>query len=64
VPFAGHPTLGAAFVLGSMTQRDELALETAQGSGVVRLERDGSEVTFGWMSQPLPKKVGGSDLGV
>jgi trans-2,3-dihydro-3-hydroxyanthranilate isomerase len=57
VPFAGHPTLGTAFVLGSMTRRDELTLETAQGPVPVRLERHGDQVRFGWMSQPLPKVV-------
>ncbi|MBN1606726.1 MAG: PhzF family phenazine biosynthesis protein [Polyangiaceae bacterium] len=54
LPFAGHPTLGTAFVLGSMTQRDELTLETAQGPVAVRLERDAAKVRFGWMNQPLP----------
>jgi trans-2,3-dihydro-3-hydroxyanthranilate isomerase len=32
VPFAGHPTLGSAFVLAGPLQLDEIALETDQGS--------------------------------
>jgi trans-2,3-dihydro-3-hydroxyanthranilate isomerase len=57
VPFAGHPTLGAAFVLGTSVQLDELRLETGRGVVPVRLEREGARVVFGWMSQPLPTEV-------
>ena len=52
LPFAGHPVLGTAFVLGGPLQLDELWLETGAGVVPVRLERDGSRIAFGWMRQP------------
>jgi trans-2,3-dihydro-3-hydroxyanthranilate isomerase len=52
LPFAGHPVLGTAFVLGGPLQLDELRLETGAGIVPVRLERDGSRIVFGWMQQP------------
>ena len=54
VPFAGHPTLGTAFVLAAPLQLDEIRLETGAGTVPVRLERDGPTLAFGWMQQPLP----------
>ena len=54
VPFAGHPTLGSAFVLAGPLQLEEIRLETGAGIVPVRLERDGSRIVFGWMTQPLP----------
>ncbi len=54
LPFAGHPVLGAAFVLGASLDVDEIRLETGRGIVPVRLRRDGRRITFGWMSQPLP----------
>jgi trans-2,3-dihydro-3-hydroxyanthranilate isomerase len=52
LPFAGHPVLGTAFVLGGPLQLEELWLETGAGTVPVRLERDGSRIAFGWMRQP------------
>jgi trans-2,3-dihydro-3-hydroxyanthranilate isomerase len=52
LPFAGHPVLGTAFVLGGPLQLDELRLETGAGVVPVRLQRDGSRIAFGWMRQP------------
>jgi trans-2,3-dihydro-3-hydroxyanthranilate isomerase len=54
VPFAGHPTLGTAFVLGGPLQLEEIRLETRAGVIPVRLEREGAHITFGWMTQPVP----------
>ncbi len=54
VPFAGHPTLGTAFVLAGPMQLIEIQLETGSGVVPVRLEREGARITFGWMAQPLP----------
>ena len=54
IPFAGHPTLGTAFVLGLPMQSPEVRLETQRGVVPVRLERDGGRVVFGRMEQPLP----------
>jgi trans-2,3-dihydro-3-hydroxyanthranilate isomerase len=55
VPFAGHPTLGTAFVLAGPLQTDEIRLETGSGLVPVRLERTEGRVVFGRMSQPLPE---------
>ena len=54
IPFAGHPTLGTAFVLGQPMQLAEIRLETGSGTVPVRLERDGPKVVFGRMVQPVP----------
>ena len=54
LPFAGHPTLGSAFVLGQPLQLEEIRLETGAGTVPVRLEREGAQITFGWMTQPVP----------
>lgn len=54
VPFAGHPTLGTAFVLAGPLQLEEIRLETGSGVVPVRLERDGSRIVFGRMRQPEP----------
>jgi trans-2,3-dihydro-3-hydroxyanthranilate isomerase len=54
IPFAGHPTLGTAFVLGGPLQLVEIRLETGSGIVPVLLEREGARIVFGWMSQPLP----------
>lgn len=55
VPFAGHPTLGTAFVVGEATQLRDVVLETGVGLVPVRLEREGAQVVFGWMTQPVPR---------
>jgi trans-2,3-dihydro-3-hydroxyanthranilate isomerase len=54
VPFAGHPTLGTAFVLAGPLQLDEIRIETGRGTVPVWLERDGPRIVFGRMQQPLP----------
>ena len=55
MPFAGHPTLGTAFILSGPLQFDEIRLETGMGVVPVRLERDDSgRIVFGRMEQPLP----------
>ena len=58
LPFAGHPVLGTAFVLGGPLQLDELWLETGAGVVPIRLERDGSRIVFGWMRQPVVEAEG------
>jgi trans-2,3-dihydro-3-hydroxyanthranilate isomerase len=55
VPFAGHPTLGTAFVLAAPLQLAEIRLETGVGVIPVQLERDHARIVFGWMAQPVPK---------
>jgi trans-2,3-dihydro-3-hydroxyanthranilate isomerase len=54
LPFAGHPTLGSAFVLAGPLQLDEIQLETGAGIVRVRLEREGARIVFGRMEQPIP----------
>jgi trans-2,3-dihydro-3-hydroxyanthranilate isomerase len=54
LPFAGHPTLGTAFVLAGPLQLVEITLETGAGPIPVSLEREGARITFGWMTQPIP----------
>jgi trans-2,3-dihydro-3-hydroxyanthranilate isomerase len=54
VPFAGHPTLGTAFVLAGPLQLIEIRLETGRGIVPVRLDREGARIVFGRMDQPLP----------
>jgi trans-2,3-dihydro-3-hydroxyanthranilate isomerase len=55
LPFAGHPTLGTAFVLGAPLQLGEIRLETGAGTVPVVLERDeAGRIVFGRMSQPVP----------
>ena len=54
MPFAGHPTLGTAFVLGAPMQLDGIRLETARGVIPVTLQRDGGRIVFGRMAQPIP----------
>jgi trans-2,3-dihydro-3-hydroxyanthranilate isomerase len=55
IPFAGHPTLGTAFILAAPLQLGEIKLETGVGIVPVRLEREGPRITFGWMDQPVPR---------
>ena len=54
IPFAGHPTLGTAFVLAAPLQLTEIRIETGSGAVPVSLEREGARIIFGWMAQPLP----------
>ena len=54
IPFAGHPTLGTAFVLAAPLQLDEIRLETGAGVVPVKLEREESRIVFGRMEQPIP----------
>jgi trans-2,3-dihydro-3-hydroxyanthranilate isomerase len=54
LPFAGHPTLGSAFVLGGPLSKIEIRLETGAGVVPVALEREGPKIVFGRMEQPVP----------
>jgi trans-2,3-dihydro-3-hydroxyanthranilate isomerase len=54
LPFAGHPTLGTAFVLGGPLQKIVIRLETLAGVVPVELTREGAEIVFGRMEQPIP----------
>jgi trans-2,3-dihydro-3-hydroxyanthranilate isomerase len=55
IAFAGHPCLGAAFVLGAPLQLGVIELETGSGIVPVELERDeAGKIVFGRMTQPVP----------
>ena len=55
LPFAGHPCLGTAWVLGGSLQRGLIELETGSGIVPVELEReDSGRIAFGRMEQPIP----------
>jgi len=53
LPFAGHPVLGSAFVLGG--EREVIRLETGLGVVPVTLERRDGAIRSGRMVQPAPK---------
>src|SRR5215813_11394752 len=55
LPFAGHPTLGSAFVLGGPLSKMVIRLETGAGVVPVELEREGPRIVFGLMDQPVPE---------
>jgi trans-2,3-dihydro-3-hydroxyanthranilate isomerase len=61
LPFAGHPTLGSAFVLAAPLQTPIVRLETGMGVVPVALEREQDRIVFGRMEQPLPTWKGFSD---
>lgn len=54
LPFAGHPVLGTAFVLGAGAESDAITLLTGSGPVRIALQRRGGRVVFGEMSQPIP----------
>ena len=53
--FAGHPTLGTAFVLAAPMQLDEIRLETGAGIVPVALERDGPRSSSGGWRSRIPR---------
>jgi trans-2,3-dihydro-3-hydroxyanthranilate isomerase len=61
LPFAGHPTLGSAFVLAAPLQTPIVRLETGMGVVPVALEREQDRIVFGRMEQPLPTWEGFAD---
>jgi trans-2,3-dihydro-3-hydroxyanthranilate isomerase len=56
LPFAGHPVLGAAFVVGRAMGSPVVRLETGLGVVPVTLSRPdgGGEPVYGEMEQPIP----------
>jgi len=54
IPFAGHPTLGAASVVARRAGLDRVVLETRRGPVPVRVTLDGEHRASGWMEQPIP----------
>jgi trans-2,3-dihydro-3-hydroxyanthranilate isomerase len=54
LPFAGHPVLGTAVVLGETAGRQLVRLETGAGVVPVELARQNGRVVSGRMRQPVP----------
>jgi len=54
LPFAGHPVLGSAVVVGEALASDLVRLETGLGMVPVELRREGGRVVSGRMQQPIP----------
>src|SRR6195256_5295201 len=54
LPFAGHPVLGSAVVVGEALARALVRLETGLGMVPVELRREGRRVVSGRMQQPIP----------
>jgi trans-2,3-dihydro-3-hydroxyanthranilate isomerase len=55
LPFAGHPTLGTAFVLRGTSGASEVTLDLNVGSVPVRFEENDGQPAFGEMTQVDPK---------
>lgn len=55
LPFAGHPVLGCAFVVGEGLDSDTVRLETGLGTIPIELERDNGRITIGRMEQRVPE---------
>ncbi len=54
LPFAGHPVLGAAFVVAAREQLSMVRLRTGAGVVPIVLSREHGDLVFGEMEQPLP----------
>lgn len=55
LPFAGHPVLGAAFVVGESTGSSVVRLQTGAGVIPVELTREDGRIVAGEMEQPIPE---------
>jgi trans-2,3-dihydro-3-hydroxyanthranilate isomerase len=54
LPFAGHPVLGTAFVVGEARQAGRVRLETAAAVIPLELDTSNGRITFARMRQPVP----------
>jgi trans-2,3-dihydro-3-hydroxyanthranilate isomerase len=54
LPFAGHPTLGTAWVLAAERSLDRVVLETGVGPVPVEIDREDGRPVLGRMSQIVP----------
>src|SRR5882672_9654202 len=61
LPFAGHPTLGTAFVLRNSSPTPEVRLQLNVGTVPVRFEDSPGRPLFGEMTQMDPKFVAQHD---
>ncbi len=54
LPFAGHPVLGTAFLLGEQLGQRVVRLQTGAGTISIELQRERERIAFGEMQQPIP----------
>ncbi len=54
LPFAGHPVLGTAFLVGERTGAEVVRLKTGAGLVPVALTRADGRIVYGEMEQPIP----------
>jgi trans-2,3-dihydro-3-hydroxyanthranilate isomerase len=54
LPFAGHPVLGTAFVVGAAQHLALVRLKTGAGVIPLDLSRDSDRIVYGEMEQPIP----------
>ncbi len=54
LPFAGHPVLGTAFVIGEAQRLALVRLKTTAGVIPVALSRERNRIVYGEMEQPIP----------
>ena len=55
LPFAGHPVLGTAFVVGEKLGAPTVRLQTGAGVVPIALRREHGRIVYGEMDQPLPE---------
>ena len=55
LPFAGHPVLGTAFVVGEKLGIPTVRLQTAAGVVPIALTHEDGRIVYGEMDQPLPE---------
>lgn len=55
LPFAGHPVLGTAFVVGAARDLALVRLNIGAGLIPIALTREGDEIVYGEMEQPIPE---------
>ena len=55
LPFAGHPVLGTAFVIGAAQRLALVRLKTAAGVIPIALSRERDRLVYGEMEQPIPE---------
>jgi trans-2,3-dihydro-3-hydroxyanthranilate isomerase len=64
LPFAGHPVLGTAFVVGALdSSLGTVRIETKMATVPVAIDRESSDVVFGRMDQPVPGSAPYPDPG-
>ena len=54
LPFAGHPVLGTAFVVGERLTAPVIRIQTGAGVVPLALRRERDSVVYGEMDQPIP----------